>query len=115
MSTCPACGGVIGRDCFNPTECMAITRDMALRHQAEAQERERGTESRHFWVSALYPSEDRTQTVHYDGVIEAREPISAAFMRHVKDQVAIDAHLPNGSFVIIVSLIQMEEKTSPGG
>lgn len=33
MSICAACGGVIGRDCFNPTECMEITRDMAMRSQ----------------------------------------------------------------------------------
>lgn len=34
MSTCQACGGVIGRDCFNPQECMDITRDMADRYSA---------------------------------------------------------------------------------
>lgn len=33
MSTCHSCGGVIGRDCFNPQECEAITRDMAQRYQ----------------------------------------------------------------------------------
>lgn len=32
---CPACGGVVGRDCFNPEECMAITRDMADRYQQQ--------------------------------------------------------------------------------
>lgn len=37
MSVCAACGGVIGRDCFNPTECMAITRDMAQRFQEQEQ------------------------------------------------------------------------------
>ena len=25
MSNCPSCGGVIGRDCFNPEECAYIT------------------------------------------------------------------------------------------
>lgn len=29
MSRCHGCGGVIGRDCFNPQECEQITRDMA--------------------------------------------------------------------------------------
>lgn len=33
MSCCQACGGLIGRDCFNPQECMGITRDMADRYQ----------------------------------------------------------------------------------
>jgi hypothetical protein len=28
MSTCRACGGVIGRDCFNPQECEWITESM---------------------------------------------------------------------------------------
>lgn len=35
--TCPACGGVVGRDCFNPEECMAITRDMADRYNSQSQ------------------------------------------------------------------------------
>lgn len=29
MSICHGCGGVIGRDCFNPQECEMITRQMA--------------------------------------------------------------------------------------
>jgi hypothetical protein len=33
MSTCPGCGGVVGRDCFNPQECMWITQQQA--NQAE--------------------------------------------------------------------------------
>lgn len=28
MQTCQSCGGVLGRDCFNPQECAAITRQM---------------------------------------------------------------------------------------
>lgn len=30
---CPGCGGIVGRDCWNPQECEAITRDMAQRYQ----------------------------------------------------------------------------------
>ena len=26
---CHGCGGIVGRDCFNPQECEQITRDMA--------------------------------------------------------------------------------------
>lgn len=26
MSVCPGCGGVVGRDCFNPVECEEIGR-----------------------------------------------------------------------------------------
>lgn len=26
---CSGCGGVVGRDCFNPQECVEITRSMA--------------------------------------------------------------------------------------
>lgn len=33
MANCHGCGGVIGRDCFNPQECEWITRDMAARYQ----------------------------------------------------------------------------------
>ena len=28
MSQCPSCGGVIGRDCFNPVECADISNRM---------------------------------------------------------------------------------------
>jgi hypothetical protein len=28
MRTCPSCGGIIGRDCFNPIECAEITYQM---------------------------------------------------------------------------------------
>lgn len=35
--TCPSCNGVIGRDCFNPQECMAITQDQAARYREQSQ------------------------------------------------------------------------------
>lgn len=28
MRSCPSCGGIIGRDCFNPIECAQITASM---------------------------------------------------------------------------------------
>lgn len=28
MRNCPSCGGLIGRDCFNPVECAWITQSM---------------------------------------------------------------------------------------
>ena len=37
MSTCNSCGGVVGKDCFNPQECAWITQQMAAdqQHQSE--------------------------------------------------------------------------------
>mgnify|MGYP003543399404 FL=1 len=35
MSTCPACNGIIGRDCFNPQECMEITQSQAARFREQ--------------------------------------------------------------------------------
>lgn len=35
MSICQSCGGVIGRDCFNPAECMDITRAQAECYQSQ--------------------------------------------------------------------------------
>lgn len=35
MSICHGCGGVIGRDCFNPIECEQITRSMAAEYQTQ--------------------------------------------------------------------------------
>lgn len=32
---CASCGGVIGRDCFNPQECMQITQQMAEQFQQQ--------------------------------------------------------------------------------
>lgn len=34
MSNCPGCGGVVGRDCWNPQECEWITRDVMTRYEA---------------------------------------------------------------------------------
>jgi hypothetical protein len=38
MSMCHGCGGVIGRDCFNPQECEEITRSMANQYSQASQE-----------------------------------------------------------------------------
>jgi len=38
MSMCHGCGGVIGRDCFNPQECEQITRSMANQYSQASQE-----------------------------------------------------------------------------
>ena len=35
MSMCQSCGGVIGRDCFNPQECMEITRQQAVAFESQ--------------------------------------------------------------------------------
>ena len=32
MSICHGCGGVVGRDCYNPAECEMIARDMQRQH-----------------------------------------------------------------------------------
>lgn len=37
MGCCPGCGGVVGRDCFNPSECEWIARDMEARALAQRQ------------------------------------------------------------------------------
>lgn len=39
MATCNSCGGVLGRDCFNPQECAEISFSVEqnLRHQAETE------------------------------------------------------------------------------
>lgn len=34
MSACQSCGGIIGRDCWNPQECAEITSSMASQSQA---------------------------------------------------------------------------------
>jgi len=32
VSTCHGCGGVVGRDCYNPVECEMIAREMQHQH-----------------------------------------------------------------------------------
>jgi hypothetical protein len=46
---CPGCGGIVGRDCWNPEECEWISRDMEMRAAAEHVLRER--EQREYWAS----------------------------------------------------------------
>jgi len=38
MSVCHGCGGMVGRDCFNPQECEEITRSMADQFPQASQE-----------------------------------------------------------------------------
>ncbi len=35
MGICHVCGGIIGRDCFNPQECEQITRSMAAEYKSQ--------------------------------------------------------------------------------
>lgn len=53
MSTCAGCGGVIGRDCFNPQECEAITRDMAARYEAQQERDEESPDELYMTVRRL--------------------------------------------------------------
>lgn len=34
-SVCNGCGGIVGRDCFNPSECEWIARQQEAQHIAE--------------------------------------------------------------------------------
>jgi hypothetical protein len=54
---CNGCGGIVGRDCFNPAECEWITRDMEARAAADRviHEREYG-EYLHREEAAYYDS-----------------------------------------------------------
>ena len=38
VMVCHGCGGMIGKDCFNPQECEQITRQMAEQHQQHGHE-----------------------------------------------------------------------------
>ena len=38
MATCNGCGGIVGRDCFNPSECEWIARDMERREAMQQAE-----------------------------------------------------------------------------
>lgn len=49
---CNGCNGKIGKDCFNPPECEAISRDMAMREQAQQFFYERGGDALIQWVEA---------------------------------------------------------------
>lgn len=35
MAICNGCGGIVGRDCFNPQECEWISRDIEAQHYAQ--------------------------------------------------------------------------------
>lgn len=35
MNRCPSCGGIIGRDCFNPSECAWITEQQNRQHDRD--------------------------------------------------------------------------------
>lgn len=35
MRHCPSCGGIVGRDCFNPVECAQISEQQATQHDQD--------------------------------------------------------------------------------
>ncbi|HEY3526166.1 MAG TPA: hypothetical protein VGK47_08215 [Nitrososphaeraceae archaeon] len=38
MRTCPSCGGVLGRDCFNPADCAQISASIAGNNSNDLQQ-----------------------------------------------------------------------------
>lgn len=46
MRTCPSCGGVIGRDCFNPEECAWIEQQQSQQAQHDQQQQTLSLEER---------------------------------------------------------------------
>ncbi len=69
MSTCPACGGVIERDCFNPRECMEITRQMEAVCMSEK--------------SGPYDGDQPVTQQRYDEVVRERDSLRAALEREL--------------------------------
>lgn len=72
-------------------------------------EAQRWLRERHYWVNYMHPSTDGQRTIHGEAHVPIHEPISRTLMQRIKDSIALDAHLPNGTFVVIVSMIQLEE------
>lgn len=35
MARCPSCGGILGRDCFNPVDCAMISERQAQEHDRD--------------------------------------------------------------------------------
>jgi len=44
MPNCPSCGGVVGRDCFNPEECAWIGEQQERQARQEQEQRAMGQE-----------------------------------------------------------------------
>jgi hypothetical protein len=49
MKYCQSCGGIIGKDCFNPGECAQITQSMQNNSNDELQRRLHEMDER-FWM-----------------------------------------------------------------
>lgn len=39
MNWCPSCGGILGRECFNPDECAWITRSLQVYREQDLEHR----------------------------------------------------------------------------
>lgn len=72
---CHSCGGVVGRDCFNPQECEQITRQMA-----EDQRQQQ-------WGGEMASKNDKLRTVVVRGEIR-----SVAGLQNIVDQFVEVAH-----------------------
>lgn len=51
---CQSCGGVVGRDCFNPEECMWITQQMDMQAAVDRAMRERDEREWHRYAEREY-------------------------------------------------------------
>jgi len=99
MRTCPGCGGVVGRDCFNPVECVDISNRIQEDNLRRLEEASKPKEERHFLD--LSKEEQKKQNefdlkemaLYYGGWDELRKVISnienneaeAAYERHCTD------------------------------
>lgn len=86
--TCQACGGLIGRDCFNPEECMAITRDMADRYRDQEHRIHQLESEIEYLKSRLAETEDQAgravDEAKYDAAAESEAALQAG-IRSRKD------------------------------
>lgn len=98
MSTCPGCGGIVGRDCYNPVECQQIARDMQM-NEWERQSAE----------VALTPAEAAALARIREGwVVVPREPIVGVdFGSDTSATAVMRVHWENGAMKY--TTIQSEE------
>ena len=72
---CPSCGGVIGRDCFNPVECAWITQSMDAQYAVEDYKRHQ---------------QDIIERQHYDKIeLEYQAYVEAQYREYLIDTASV--------------------------
>lgn len=80
MSRCNSCGGIIGKDCFNPVECAYISEQQATQH--DRNHYQEGYEAAHSELQSLLKEKEEEITQLKAALSKAQSKITELFIEN---------------------------------